>query len=195
MARDYKRRAAPARKKQKQPNCWIWLLAGLLVGGFGTSLVWMKLGPLDTGQLFLSSGGGDSKLNGTSTRSARKPAPDAAKPRFDFYTILPEMEVVVTDLEDEPASRPRKAVTQGKPVSKPAGAYMVQVGSFRNYDDADRLKASLALVGIKAEIQKVKSGGKTYNRVRSGPYSLEQAKKLRSKLAQNKIDSLVLKLR
>lgn len=73
---------------------------------------------------------------------------------------------------------------------------MLQMGSFRKYADADRLKASLALVGIQAEIQKVKiDNGETFHRVRAGPYTQEKVKLLNAKLKQNRINSLMIKLK
>ncbi len=59
------------------------------------------------------------------------------------------------------------------------------------------MKASLALLGIQAEIQKVTINNKeTYHRVRSGPYhSSQQINKIRTQLQKNRIKSLLIKLR
>lgn len=109
------------------------------------------------------------------------------------------MEVVVPDPVEQPDIK--VATTSGavESTSKPsdtAAGYMLQMGSFRKYSDADRLKASLALVGIQAEIQRVNiKGGDVYHRVRSGPYDRAQLNSLRAKLKQKKISSLVIKYR
>ncbi len=127
--------------------------------------------------------------------------PNTPKPRFDFYTILPEMEVVVPDPIEEADSRTTATVAAEatEPVARhskstdSASGYMLQMGSFRNYADADRMKASLALVGIQAEIQKVSiRGGDIYYRVRSGPYDKAQVNSLRAKLKEKNISSLVV---
>ena len=55
---------------------------------------------------------------------------------------------------------------------------MLQMGSFRQYADADRLKASLALVGIQAEIQKVKIDNGEIFHWWAGPYSPDKVKLL-----------------
>jgi cell division protein FtsN len=201
MAKDYKSRAHPA-SKQKKPQHkpgWVWFAAGLLVGVFVSGLVWLKVTP---------SGPLVSKQASTTKQQPKSPAkvevkeekePDTPKPRFDFYTILPEMEVVVPDPVDEPIKKREET----KEISEPAVAfqdatagYMLQMGSFRKYGDADRLKASLALVGIQAEIQRVRiKGGDVFHRVRSGPYDRVQVNALRAKLKQKKISSLVVKYR
>ena len=73
---------------------------------------------------------------------------------------------------------------------------MLQMGSFHKYADVDRRKASLALVGIEAEIQRVTvNAGEIFHRVRSGPYGRKQVNSLRARLKSNNINSLVIKLK
>ncbi len=201
MTRDYKSRANPGRRKTGSgiPG-WVWFIAGLLVGLFFSGLAWLKLLPApEMVQPMVIQA---PEVRPDPPPEEREPPPP--KPRFDFYTILPEMEVVVP--EPEPEEEPR-AVVSSRPARpdarerppKPAvtgGRYMLQMGSFRRYADADRLKASLALVGIRAEIQKVRiANGETFHRVRSGPYDRDKVNRLRAKLKQNRINSLVIKLR
>jgi cell division protein FtsN len=201
-ARDYKSRANPAQrnKKQQKPG-WVWFVAGLLVGLFVASLVWLKVTP--SGPAFPRQAT-VTKQKGAKpevAESKEKGEPETPKPRFDFYTILPEMEVIVPDPADEPEPETSAATTaeDSPPVKRAAAesaSYMLQMGSFRRYVDADRLKASLALVGIQAEIQRVSiKDGDVYHRVRSGPYNRAEVNRLRSKLQQNKISSLVIKYR
>ncbi|MCW8882988.1 MAG: SPOR domain-containing protein [Sedimenticola sp.] len=206
MPRDYKSRATPQRKGKRQPVAgWVWFVGGLLVGLLICLLVWLKLTPGDPVKPRPSA------VTRKHTPAHEEEAPvseplkqqetTTPKPRFDFYTILPEMEVVVPD--PEPEATPPPATPGAAPVvnagAKPAGGsayYMLQMGSFRKYGDADKLKASLALVGIEAEIQRfVLDGGEVFHRVRSGPYTSGQVNSLRARLAQNKISSLVIKLK
>ncbi len=49
----------------------------------------------------------------------------------------------------------QKAHVETRPVAKDKSAYILQMGSFRKFADADRMKARLALIGIEAEIQRV----------------------------------------
>ncbi|MCP3671029.1 MAG: hypothetical protein GY814_11475 [Gammaproteobacteria bacterium] len=199
-ARDYKSRAHATRpkKKQQKPG-WVWFVAGLLVGVFVSGLVWLKVTPSGSEfpkQAAISKPQGKKPV--LAKKKQQRPQQDAPKPRFDFYTILPEMEVVVPDPVSEPEpvmKRSTTATSSGKVPGRAAG-YVLQMGSFRSLADADRLKASLALVGIQAEIQRVMiKGGDVYHRVRSGPYDRVQVNRLRNKLKQNKIGSLIIKYR
>lgn len=201
-SRDYKSRAHPPSKKQTQQRPgWVWFIAGLMVGVFISGLVWLKVVP--SGQLFPKQAAMPKQESKPAVAKKKEvEQPDTPKPRFDFYTILPEMEVVVPDPIEETDSGTTTAIAAEsvEPADKPSVAsdstsgYMLQMGSFRNYADADRLKASLALVGIQAEIQKVSiKGGDIYYRVRSGPYDKAQVNSLRAKLKEKKISSLVIK--
>jgi cell division protein FtsN len=198
MAKDYKSRAHPPRKpqaKQQKPG-WIWFVAGLLVGVFVSGLVWLKLtpsGPLVPPQASTTK---QENKRPVAAKAEKAKQPETPKPRFDFYTILPEMEVVVPDPVDEPAATKKVEKAEVATPEDSSVGYMLQMGSFRKYGDADRLKASLALVGIQAEIQRVNiKGGDVFHRVRSGPYDRAQVNSLRAKLKQKKISSLVIKYR
>jgi len=207
MPRDYKSRATPQKKAKKQPvSGWVWFAGGLLIGLFITLLVWLKLVPEGPRKPTPASVARSysAPREEVARRELEPPkAQSAPKPRFDFYTILPEMEVVVPDPEPEkgPAVAPANngaapVVSAGTKTGTPSAYYMLQMGSFRKFTDADKLKASLALVGIEAEIQKFTlDGGEVFHRVRSGPYTSGQVNTLRTRLAQNNINSLVIKLK
>ena len=193
-------------RRGNQAPCWVWFLGGLLVGLFFSALAWLKLLPPEqqTPQARAVVPGERQQDKPRQNGQERTSVP---RPRFDFYTILPEMEVVVPEPEPEPEPEPARvepAVSSAPPAANTprqripvkGEVYMLQMGSFRNYADADRMKASLALVGIEAEIQRVRiNGGDTFHRVRSGPYSQDQVNRLRGRLKQNKISSLVIKLK
>ena len=71
---------------------------------------------------------------------------------------------------------------------------MLQAGSYPDPRAADEAKAKLALSGFIAHIQPVTINGKTWHRVRVGPYAtaseLEAAKR---SLADNGIKAIALK--
>ena len=205
MARDYKSRASAGRKQKRAPaSAWVGFASGLLVGLFIALLVWLKLTPEASLKPHPESTLRQPEVPQDEIEMpVAKPKQEqtaAPKPRFDFYTILPEMEVVVPDPEppaDEAAPEgAAPVVTAGVKKADSAAYYMLQMGSFRKFGDADKLKASLALVGIEAEIQKFTlDGGEVFHRVRSGPYSRNQVNALRTRLSQNSINSLVIKLK
>ena len=114
---------------------------------------------------------------------------EAVEPQFDFYTILPKMEVSVSEwVADED--------TEPEPVPVEEGLYILQVGSFEDYNAADQVKAKLAFMGITADIQRVVINGRDVrHRVRIGPYKdIEELKLARDQLIENKFDFMLLKL-
>jgi len=120
----------------------------------------------------------------TGTSEART-AP--AENRFEFYEILPQLEVVVPD--DAPANagtrRPRET----------PGSYLLQAGSFGAAADADRMQANLALLGFVSHVQRVTLDDDVFNRVRIGPIDdLDTAKRTQRRLRDAGIDTLLMQV-
>jgi cell division protein FtsN len=118
-------------------------------------------------------------------------APDSepAESRFDFYEILPQIEVAVPEAAQRTirASRPRPTETPG--------SFLLQVGSFSAAGDADRLQANLALLGFEAHIQRVTIDQAVFNRVRIGPIAdLDAAKRAQRRLRDAGIDALLMQV-
>ena len=95
---------------------------------------------------------------------------------------------------DQPVRRKHQPESASASSASDDARYLLQVGSFRAMNDADQLKARLALLGIVARVQSVTVNDATWHRVRVGPVSsAREADELRSRLADNGIDSLVMK--
>jgi cell division protein FtsN len=119
------------------------------------------------------------------------PAGTESKSRYDFFTVLPEMEVIVPEQE---LDQRRRQQEQAEPAIADETRYILQVGSFREGSDAEEMKARLALLGITARVQAVTVNDATWHRVRVGPVSgSQQADQMRRRLADDGIDSLVMK--
>lgn len=197
MPRDYKNAGRRPRRKRGAPG-WAWMLAGLLVGLFIALLVYLNArpkGPAKTPASVTQPAPGPQKGKEPQqeARDVKKqkeePIPPPPKPRFDFYTILPEMEVVIP--EQEISGKPKQGVPQ---VDKP-GTYVLQAGAFRNFKEAERLKASLALLGIQASVQMATINNETWYRVRIGPYNnLNELNTVRMRLRENAINAVLMKL-
>ena len=120
---------------------------------------------------------------------ARGQPETAPKSRFDFYSMLPNFEVIIP--EQEPDVR---ADSEPQAVVRP-GVYVLQAGSFTEYKDADRRRANLAMQGIESKIQRVTIDDKTYHRIRIGPIDdLDELNVLRSRLRQAHIEVLRIRL-
>ncbi len=111
------------------------------------------------------------------------------KTNFDFYRLLPKKEVNVSE-SDVPGRAPRPAertaarpatATGREPASEPAAPpsgtreFRVQVGSFRESKEADRLRASLALGGFESSIHTNNAADGTWHRVMLGPFRGREA--------------------
>ncbi len=190
MTRDYKHsRANP----DKSTPGWVWLLVGFALGLLVAFMVYLN------GQRALQELTGDlmriPMVTEERAQEQTSPAPEEPEPRrrFDFYTLLPELEVVIPDEEEERAAKqtPRPA----RPTPQTAGGgYILQAGSFRKLNEADSMKAKLAILGVEANIQTVKVNRDTWHRVRIGPYNdLAQLQRIRDRLSRNSVDTLLMK--
>ena len=133
-----KARKKSASRRTKPIPGWVWLLAGLAIGlsiAFFTSL--KKEHSKHPSAPATAQSPATTKLS--HPQDSTKADDKKSKQRFDFYTILPEMEVVVPDVRDKAG--------RTTPVDKP-GTYFLQAGSFRSFTEADNLKAQLALLGV-----------------------------------------------
>lgn len=196
MPRDYVNTPKP-----KNPHSlpgWVWLLGGLFIGLFVAMLVYINENTSPSNKSRFSET--VSNIFSNTAKDVRdvtrqKQAPPAnpsesttQKPRFDFYTILPELEIAIPEQDLVPGNKPSTTSQQVK------GDYILQVGSFKQSEQADQLKARLALQGIEASIQSVAINSDTWHRVRVGPIKdLATLNQVRKRLQKNGIDSIVVK--
>jgi len=74
--------------------------------------------------------------------------------------------------------------------------YVLQAGAFKTPEDADAMRARLAMLGLDARVYPVEQGGNTLYRVRLGPYGqIDDINRIRKTLASNNIDAQVIRLR
>ena len=67
---------------------------------------------------------------------------------------------------------------------------MLQAGSFKSQDQADKLKGRLAMYGVEANIQRFALEDETWYRVRIGPIAtVEELEAVRAKLAEAEIEA------
>lgn len=242
MPRDYKHHVI-RRRKRRTVSPWLGLAAGLLIGVLAAAVAYFRLlGPQTPSRqtpapAFMSqTPSAEAKAAApkdsppkAAKQQALTAAPAPPKPRFDFYTILPEMEVVIPKEEistrnapvavrpvekvektrerplekpvEKPATAPPPAEPQAKPQAKAVqaakGHYFLQSDSLRSAEQADRLKAQSAMLGLAASVHKVRiNNGNTYYHVRVGPFpdfnALDQA---RAQLRQHGIQSTPMMIR
>ncbi len=168
------------------------LVIGMITGALAT-ILWqgMRIGDSGTGsgirkvveQSRQQSIEEDQKAAGAKIDQSDKPAEQQTS--FDFFTVLPTIEMVVpgdqSPIPSPAPSLPQSSEAGGEKPDEPStvipavsktSAYMLQAGSYQKKADADRLKAKLALWGHASQIQKVTIQGRgDFYRVRLGPWS------------------------
>ncbi|HEX5755894.1 MAG TPA: SPOR domain-containing protein [Arenimonas sp.] len=178
---------------------WVWLLAGL---GIGLAVA--------VGYYLHQGGKVDDLLprpNPTAEAVPESEPPVAQtaprKPKYDFYTVLPEKEVVIPDSElsaeaQREAAAAQAAAANATPTTASttdAGVrYLIQAGAFRSAGDAEALKARIALTGQVARVESGDSHGAPIHRVRLGPFaSASELARAKQTLADNGIEAQAIK--
>jgi cell division protein FtsN len=182
-ARDYK----SARPRGSGAARWQDFATGLVTGAVIGAMTWAFTHQGQHPPVALDA----PKPEAHKPLSAELPAEAAGSgpQHYDFYSMLPNFEVVVPEKElavkrDLPAAK----------IEKP-GTYVLQAGSYRNAGDADRVARQLTLQGIEAKVQRVALDTDVWFRVRVGPISdLAQLNKVRHQLQLAEVDALVIRV-
>jgi len=111
------------------------------------------------------------------------------KTQFDFYTILPGTESKVSAEEE-------KKIVDEAPEPVVEKTYYLQIGAFQTEQEADNMKATLALQGFEAVVQTATIPEKgIWHRVRVGPLtSLDQINQTKENLLANGFKADLIKV-
>ena len=211
MTKDYAKRK-PTKKPAPRKNYSqsssrslggpFWLLIGVFIGIVCVGAFYIKQFDMPFIKQLLEHRAAAvvNKSNHQVAKNEHKPE----MPRFDFYTVLPHMQVVqtanntaattpppapkITSSTPAPVVTTLAPVASNKIISTPASTpalttkiasskskhYILQVAAFQTQSDADRVKAQLAMKGFSAKVIVVKTSSSTWYRVLLGPYSSEQ---------------------
>ncbi|WP_423911065.1 SPOR domain-containing protein [Candidatus Spongiihabitans sp.] len=174
------------------------LLAGMVIGALAT-ILWQGMqaedGGVGTGiRQMLNQFKQQHPESMTEQVESEQDTLAKRQTNFDFYTVLPEIEVVVPSVESDSSLSISQTNEVGDDTN--ASAYMLQAGAYKNQADADRLKAELAFQGLVSTIQKISIQDRgDFYRVRLGPYiSYDQMAAADQKLARQGITALRLKI-
>ena len=193
MAQDFAKRKqgkstrkAPARKTQAQRRSGEVQSRGkglrLYVAGVLTGVFLSFIGYLGTLP--------DPAVSATETGTPEQPEVVIQRPRFDFYTNLTQESIDEVQDQVEPAADVRKPPTATE-LPEP---YLLQAGSFRQPDDAERRRAQLLLLGLEPVIEETSSSNGIWFRVYLGPFeSRELMVRARGLTTNQNIETLLLK--
>ena len=186
-------RKSPARGASKpasnrQVPGWVWLFTGVVAGlfiAFLYHLAELRFNP-------------DRPLAAKPEKPAaeNKPAADSS-PRFDFYAVLPKMEVIVPKGDDAESSDGNTPTKPQENRNHAGEQYLLQAGSFRSAADADRRRAELILQGYNVNVQAVElSSGDTWHRVMIGPFdNLNALHRAQDKMSAVGVETLPIKVK
>jgi cell division protein FtsN len=187
MPRDYK----PKRRPPGGFSGWIGLWSGLALGLAVAAVVYIKDHRPDAPLARVA------KADKPKPRGSEASDPDASDPAtaddsggsYSFYDQLPKFEVVVPE-KDKDVHPDARSVPETR-----RGTYVLQAGSYKNFADADRVRAQLALQGVESKVQKVSVDNDTWHRIRIGPISdLDKLNRLRERLRKADVDFLLIRV-
>ena len=197
MSRDYKS-PSKSNSRKKGSNLFLGLFIGYVLGLVSAIGVWVyihqapspfiqnekpevntKIKPSKNGNIALK----EMLILDNSQGQTKDPN---EKTRFEFYEMLPGNEEPVTEIELQKAAE--------QPLLK--DKYYLQVGSFKDTEDAENLKAKIAMLGMEAYVQSADLSEKgMWHRVRVGPFTkIDTIKKTRSSLLESGIKANLIKV-
>ncbi len=168
MARRRKRKS----RKDDYPG-WVWMMFGLAIGLAVAFAIYIndRSPGIPVRPVAVQPSNVDDNNEQASNQLEEPPAA-----RFDFYNLLPKFEVII------PEQEPNVQAESGPQAVVEPGVYVLQAGSFTEYRDADRRRATLAMQGIESKIQRVAID------------DLRELNVLRSRLREAQIDVLRIRL-
>jgi cell division protein FtsN len=182
--RDYKAK----RRARTAFSGWMGLGLGLALGLGIAAIIYLKDHRLDAPATAESRRPQKKSHGNDSVEAADAPSDEPAK-SYDFYDALPKFEMVVPE-KDKDVRPDIKSVPETR-----VGTYVLQVGSYKNFADADRVRAKLALIGVESKVQKVSIDNDTWHRIRIGPISnLDELNRLSAILHKADVDALVIRV-
>ncbi len=179
--------------KTKRPRSggfsgWAGLACGLGLGLAVAGIVYLKDHRLDA-PVASAGKAAKKKSRGNEPPEAADSGGEEPAKTYDFYDMLPKFEVVVPE-KDKDVRPDIKSVPETR-----RGTYVLQAGSYKNFADADRVRAQLALQGVESKVQKVSVDNDTWHRIRIGPISkLDELNRLRQILRKADVDVLVIRV-
>jgi hypothetical protein len=184
------KRKGASRGRSSSSSPFTWFLTGLIVGFAISAALFFKGYLPEPPEQKPVPDIADSTLAEELVDDAESIAGESTDRRFDFFTVLPEMEVVVPEQDLSRYAQPENDSSK----NDGDGSYILQVASFKNSGDAEQMKARLALLGNVATIQVVTINDVTWHRVRIGPISgARRTDELRRSLQDSDIETLVMK--
>jgi hypothetical protein len=176
MAQDFAKRSAAQSPTSSGGTKITWFASGMLVGVFVSFLFYLwQFVPEDVAAI------------------ADKPISQIVSDKeivemdYDFYDLFPSAEVPIVEEYNNDGKKVRV---------EEDFAYLLQAGSFRSKDDADRLRGELILQGLEAFTKEVEQASGVWHRVLVGPFDSKLLlNRTRTTLAAADIETIQLRVK
>jgi cell division protein FtsN len=126
--------------------------------------------------------------------------PDPNKPLYSNQAALPvatpdhPRDAAAPAAEEKAPAPTAAAPAAAAPAADNGGRLMLQAGAFKSPQDADAMRARLALLGLDARVTQVTQDATVLYRVRIGPYrELDDLSGIRRTLVENGIEAQVVR--
>jgi len=182
MPRDYKNiKNNKSEPKIKNTSNLFSFLIGLVLGAFATSIYFNQNENIYEGKPSSNDNNYNKENENIETTNTKEIT-------FDFPTILEER--TVEKIIEKTYPETQINIDKSEKITK----YIIQVGSFKNFESADAIKAKLAFSGLSAYIEKTNIIGIGISfRVFVGPFKDKEKKDTVKKiLAANDVDSVTI---
>ncbi len=204
MSESLQNRAQARRNGEKpvrsSPRNWAMLIVGIFLGVIGN-------------EFYSGIRSGESNRIGSGLKEVFKASPIEAReqeqsmseidpPRtdFEFFTILPEpkdvMSMPAMDVEPAANSQDNTSDRGEHSAMSSAGYYMLQISSYLEKIEADRVSTQLSNIGFVPQIQKSTSRGDNERyHVQIGPfYNIKESEVAHSQLTSMGINAILFKV-
>jgi cell division protein FtsN len=219
--------ASPTRRdgSSVQIPWWLWIVIGTALGVFVSFLISLAKAPAAPETVIteksiaktkvaepakavektvVAASDADAKSSEIKNANAKNADDRSAKPdetktvtKFDFYTLLPEREVIVPNDRDAVKAIDKSKATNEQQQNAQAAdgeQLFLQAGSFRSAQEAERRRTQIKTLGLNAKVEEVTANADTWYRVQAGPFtSRDQLSKARDQLKTAGIESLLLR--
>jgi cell division protein FtsN len=179
----YQRRGVTQKKNSPQLR---WLLGGILIGLVIPGILYLKFSgseSVDTSGAYIEEDSNEAQPAkrphaAIKSKSTTKESPKHA--HYDFYNLLSKPSADLATLDSDTPSNEKK--------------FSLETHSLANYEEADQLKAELALNGIdEVIISKLTRGKETGYKIVIGPYQTkEAARKAQAFLKESSVKSTII---
>jgi len=176
-----KTRGASRSNKKQSPPIVLWMFTILLIGGFVSGLIYLKLFKNESIKPIVKVEPKQQTAKPKPKKEVKNQTTDDDIPLYNLHDDLINKEVKISEEDLKLPDNLNKYY------------YSMRCGSFRETRRAEELKVNIAMTGNSSVIKTIKSKGETWYRVELGPFSRKRAaESIRHRLQDNNIHDCLI---